>query len=364
MDITNSCNLDCVGCSLSDHRKLTGELAGAMKVPVFEKLATQVFPYLKEVALSCEAEPIMHPRFVEVMNIVADKTARGTAVPVRMTTNGTLMTAEKLDAIFRAGIFGIAISLDGFAEETFSRLRKHGDISKVFAAMDEITRRKAALGLGALDAPRLQINYTLMKSTLHELLPMIDYARRWELENFTVTHVYSTDTRNMSHESLSEMPDEADEVLVAADLKCREYGMTPRFPPFFRPRPQNIGHAANSNGLWERIGNRLRAVSQRPDPFAELACAAPWNMMKIRWDGGVHPCDLWDFRFPIGNLETQSFEEIWNSVMYIEVRHGLATCNPSYDPCIKCDRISQDNLEKRKLKSPIAHTSVKARGTS
>src|SRR5258706_16379848 len=146
MDITISCNLDCIGCSLSDHRKLTGELAGSMKVAVFEKLTTQVFPYLKEVALSCEAEPAMHPHFIEIMKIIGEKTQRGADLSVRMTTNGTLLSGPKLDAIFDAGIFGLAISIDGFSAETFSRLRKHGEISKVFETIDEIIRRKAALG--------------------------------------------------------------------------------------------------------------------------------------------------------------------------------------------------------------------------
>lgn len=360
MDITNSCNLDCVGCSLSDHRKLTGELAGSMKVPVFEKLATQVFPYLKEVALSCEAEPAMHPRFIEMMKILGEKTARGTLLPVRITTNGTLFSAERLDAIFDAGIFGMAISIDGFAPETFSRLRKHGDIYKVFDGMNEIMRRKAALGRGGMDTPRLQINFTLMKSTMYELLPLIDYARRWELEDFTVTQVYSTDTRDMRYEFPADQT-EKDEILIEAERKCREYGMNPRFPMLFHPRAVVASPVPPRPSLWERITDRFRPTPrQQIDPLADLACAAPWSMLKIRWDGGVHPCDLWDFRFPIGNLETQSFEEIWNSVMYIELRNSLEKCNPSYAPCINCDRISQDNLEKRKLKSPIAHTPVKS----
>jgi radical SAM protein with 4Fe4S-binding SPASM domain len=365
MDITNSCNLDCIGCSLSDHRKLTGELAGSMNLPVFEKLATQVFPYLKEVALSCEAEPAMHPRFNEVMRILAEKTARGSALPVRMTTNGTLLSTEKLDAIFDAGIFGLAVSIDGFSPQTFSRLRKHGDMSKVCAAMDEIVHRKTALGRRGMDLPRLQINFTLMKSTIHELLPLIDYARRWELENFTVTHIYSTDTRDMSRESVADQAEIADGILIEAERKCREYGMSPRFPLLFHPRPQEsiTAQASRPFRLLERIVHRFRPAPVPPiDPFADLACAAPWSMLKIRWDGGVHPCDLWDFRFPIGNLETQSFEEIWNSEPYIELRHSLAICNPSYEPCIKCDRISQDNLEKRKLKSPLTHTSIRKSG--
>jgi molybdenum cofactor biosynthesis enzyme MoaA len=164
---------------------------------------------IRRLALSCEAEPTMHPHFVDVMNIIAEKTNRGADLPVGTATNGTLMSGRKMDAMFDAGIFRIAISIDGFAPETFSRLRKNGEISKVFEKIDEITRRKAALGRGGTDSPRLQINFTLMKSTLHELLPLIEHARRWQVENFTVTHVYSTDTRDMSHESLADQPEAA-----------------------------------------------------------------------------------------------------------------------------------------------------------
>src|SRR6267142_2972728 len=136
MDITNTCNLDCIGCALGDTRKALHEPAAAMKVDLFEKIANQVFPYLSEIALSCEAEPILHPQFVRIMQIIRDKTERGTNLPIRMTTNATLLSKERLDAIFEAGLFGLTISIDGFAPETFSKIRKRGEISTVLGALD------------------------------------------------------------------------------------------------------------------------------------------------------------------------------------------------------------------------------------
>ena len=62
-DITNICNLDCIGCALTDNRKVLGEPAASMKIDLFDKIANEVFPYLREVALSCEAEPTLHPQF-------------------------------------------------------------------------------------------------------------------------------------------------------------------------------------------------------------------------------------------------------------------------------------------------------------
>jgi radical SAM protein with 4Fe4S-binding SPASM domain len=290
------------------------------------------------------------------MQIIADKTERNTKLPVRMTTNGTFLPPDRLDAIFDAGIFGLAISIDGFTPETFAKIRKKGEIEKVFESMDEIVRRKTALGRGAMDLPRLQINYTLMKSTISELIPLIEYSRRWGLELLVLTHVYSAGTRDMRYESLSDWPEQSDRVLLEAEQLCRQYGIPFRFPMLFR-RPVT---AKPSFWQWFNRNRRPAAASPAiPAPEGpELACAAPWNMLKIRWDGSVHPCDLWTPNAPFGTLQRQSFQEIWMSQKYTDLRSSLFTNRPTFEQCRKCDRISQDNLEKRKVQTPLAHTSL------
>ena len=340
MDITNICNLDCIGCGLVENREFLKETASPMNLGLFEKIADEVFPYLREVALSCEAEPTLHPQFARIMKIIAEKTDHNTKLPVRMTTNATLLTAERLDAIFDSGIFGLAISIDGFKPETFARIRKRGEISKVFEAMDEIVRRKTAAGKTRWDAPRLQINYTLMKSTLAELIPLIEYSRRWELEGFVVTHVYSTGAKDMSAESLLDTPDESDRVLMGAARLCNEYGIPGRFPALFCPEETPA------------------AVSPSVPETLDYACSAPWRMLRIRWNGGVFPCDVWNAANPLGDLQTQSFRDVWMSEKYQELRLGLYSNSPTMPQCINCDCISQDNLENRKFQSPIAHTSL------
>jgi radical SAM protein with 4Fe4S-binding SPASM domain len=244
-----------------------------------------------------------------------------------------LLTTERLDVIFESGLSLIAISIDGFERETFSRLRSGGELATVLDALDELARRKRSLGRGRLDHPRLQINYTLMKSNFRELIPLIDYSRRWELENFTAVHVYSTGSKDMSRECLTDCPEDTDRVLIEAKAKCLEYGIIPRFPQLFRaPAP-----AA---------------------PIVDLSCSAPWRMMKIRWNGDVYPCDLWRGIDNFGSLQTQSFKDIWMSSRYRELRAGLLANAPTFGDCLDCDRISHDNLEGRRLETSKAHTSV------
>jgi radical SAM protein with 4Fe4S-binding SPASM domain len=252
-----------------------------------------------------------------------------------------------MDAIFDSGLAGLTVSIDGYRAETFARLREGGEVEKVFAALDEVVRRKTALGHHRFDYPQIQINYTLMKSNLDELIPLIEHSRRWELENFTVVHVYSAGRKDMSHEFLVDSPEESDRILRQARQKCEEYDISPRFPQLFRPDPP----AAQPTDAEKAA---VSPCSAGPD----LSCAAPWQMLKIRWNGSIYPCDLWDAANHFGSLQTQSFEEIWMSDKYKELRTGLHSGRPTLANCIGCDRISQDNLEGRKIESPLAHTPV------
>src|SRR5688572_19804605 len=63
MDITNKCNLDCIQCTLAVNRSALGESVSDMSVDLFAKIAREIFPRTRLVALSCEAEPTMHAHF-------------------------------------------------------------------------------------------------------------------------------------------------------------------------------------------------------------------------------------------------------------------------------------------------------------
>lgn len=45
---------------------------------------------------------------------------------------------------------------------------------------------------------------------------------------------------------------------------------------------------------------------------------------------------------------------------YVRLRHGLWTGRPTFDRCRNCDRITRDNLEKRALRTALAHTFASA----
>ncbi len=76
LDLTERCNLKCVMCYFSGTDRLRFEPydrtlseRGTMPVEVFEKVAREYFPKARRVALACAAEPMIHPKFRDVLEI-------------------------------------------------------------------------------------------------------------------------------------------------------------------------------------------------------------------------------------------------------------------------------------------------------
>jgi len=58
---------------------------------------------------------------------------------------------------------------------------------------------------------------------------------------------------------------------------------------------------------------------EKPDTF----CLAPWVSIHTWPDGKVFPCCLWNSRDPVGNVNAQSLEEIWNNEKMKKIRRSF-----------------------------------------
>lgn len=58
---------------------------------------------------------------------------------------------------------------------------------------------------------------------------------------------------------------------------------------------------------------------ENPDTF----CLAPWVSIHTWPDGKVFPCCLWNSRDPVGNVNAQSLEQIWNNEKMKKIRRSF-----------------------------------------
>lgn len=382
MDITNKCNLRCLHCTLIANRNYRGETYGDMPIELFEKIAKEIFPHAHTVALSCEAEPIMHPHFLDILRIVQKYPGAG----YQLITNATLLTEEKVQALFDSNISTITISIDGATSATFEHVRKGGKWDKVEHGIQLIMDKKNALGRGRKQFPHLQISYTLMRSTLNELPAMIELCKKWGVCRLTLQHLYAIPVNNLADESLIHHQQESDKILEQCKQKCIDYGIIPTFPPLFATTAidskteENIAINNSNHSTIDslKINKWLSMITVMKQKYTllitrwlkgsytayenlpiNLMCSAPWQMIRIRWDGTVYPCDLWQDQEAIGNLHTTSFKYIWNNKIYKKLRSNLVSGNISYPNCVRCMQthlVTTDNLENKKVSTSLAYT--------
>ena len=61
-------------------------------------------------------------------------------------------------------------------------------------------------------------------------------------------------------------------------------------------------------------------------------CILPWIHFYANPDGNVLPCCIGDHNSPLGNVQTQSITEVWNSDSYKQMRLNML----SGDRCVEC----------------------------
>lgn len=115
--LTEGCNLACRHCWVAPKFDECG-IMPAIPVDLFEKVIDEALPLgLKEVKLT-GGEPLMHPRFGELLEIARQKN-----LGVTIETNGLLCTPEVAADIARLPRRSISVSIDGSDKATHEWMR-------------------------------------------------------------------------------------------------------------------------------------------------------------------------------------------------------------------------------------------------
>jgi MoaA/NifB/PqqE/SkfB family radical SAM enzyme len=122
--------------------------------------ALDAFPDLEHIELQGEGEPLLHPRFFDMVAL-----ARSRGVRVSIITNGSLFTDEAIEKTLTLGIDKIAVSIESPDAERFQQIRG-GKLDKVLRGVAALVSRRNARGL---DKPVVGLSITVLRSTEHEL---------------------------------------------------------------------------------------------------------------------------------------------------------------------------------------------------
>ena len=117
----------------------------------------EAYPALEHVELQGEGEPMLHPRFFDMVDA-----CRARAIKVSIITNGSLLTPERVERLIESGVATVHVSLETTDPDQFRSIRG-GLFAKVEAGVELLMERRARLGRRT---PRVGLAVTLLRDTL------------------------------------------------------------------------------------------------------------------------------------------------------------------------------------------------------
>jgi MoaA/NifB/PqqE/SkfB family radical SAM enzyme len=313
IEITNACNFKCTWCpdEIMDRRR------GFMKKEKVFRLLDEVAEKrawlgpLYPVKLHQMGEPMLHPELAE---IVAYSEARG--VPIELNTNCGLITEERIDALYRAGLTNLILSyqtpdLDSFKTRKAPRISFDEYRGKVRLAVE----RKAATGA------RTNVEIDIM-NTKHA-------------EGFEIV---SQDDRALAFVS--------DWIEFCQDVE-RRHGLPPRAHDWERIRTRSFLDA-DENGsryellpgvtlIWKRChtwGNVIGGHGSQA--VVDTYCPAPYDQFVVQWNGDVVSCCTdYEGHTKSANVFAESIEGVWRGTV-VERRKRDMLAGRLLDVCARC----------------------------
>lgn len=175
------CNLRCRMCSIPF--RLDGPPNGPpvfMDFEVFTRLLDQ-FADLEELQLQGLGEPMMHPRFFDMVEF-----AVGRGIKVGTNTNATFLNGRRAERCVTSGLGEIHISFDGASAGTYERIRVRAHFDQVVANVEGLVAVRRRLDSAT---PRIRMVVVAMCENLGEFPGLVRLSHRTGSDTVFVPHL-------------------------------------------------------------------------------------------------------------------------------------------------------------------------------
>ncbi len=317
LEPVGQCNLRCQMCPIQFRKDGPPDGPPAfMDFGLFTRIIDDL-PSLKELHLQGLGEPMMHPRFADM---VAYAARRG--ITVSTNSNLTLLNPARAERCVTSGLDTVHVSIDGATAETYERIRVRAHLDRVLRNVDLLRDARRRLGSAR---PHLRLVMVLMRQNLHGLPDVVRLAHRYEMESVFVQHLCHDFGESSLPAHYRPMRDFVDEqMLLREDLERIEH------------------YYAEARAVARELGVDLRLPRPRPRPHrpgtpGRQRCDWPWHGPYVSYDGLSMPCCMiaTPDRGNFGSVAESGVEAVWNGPAYEDFRRRLDSDDPP-DICRSC----------------------------
>lgn len=240
---TNLCNYSCPMCPNKFYKK---DEKGILKRDLFVRVIAQIREYADVIQLYWVGEPLLADDIFWMIKYCK----KNTTAKIMISTNGSLLSREKAEALVKSGLDKLIVSMDAAESDSiYKQMRTNGNIDTLNSNVNHLLSLTSQLDI-----------------TLQFILTKVN---EFEKEKF-----------------IKQWQDKG----VKLSIQCL-YTWADQMPEL-----KNF-----SNLLSPMIGEK------------RVPCADLWYKMVMHWNGDVAVCCFdWSFENTIGNVNSESVQEIWN----------------------------------------------------
>lgn len=295
MDPSSACNLRCKFCPTGEREVIskTTRWMGMMDLDIFKKAVDDLAEFgttIKTLKLYKDGEPLLNKYFVEMITYAK---ASHSIKCIETTTNGALLTPERIDQIIDAGLDRVNISVYGLSDDDF------------------------------IQFSRGKVNFEAFLQNIRYL-----YANRGNC----IVHIKTT-------VGIADR-DTVDEFYQLFGPHCNSIdveNISPFWPGYDFKDKYNL-QINEDSGTFTQILEK------------KLVCPYLFYALAINSDGKADLCSCdWTHDYIIGDVTKQSIKEIWNSKALYNERllqlKGLRMNHPLCKDCYEIFYESMDNID-------------------
>ena len=353
IDITNFCNNSCIGCWFySPHLSRKTTMGLPLKDVLPFKRVERIVEDLndlgtKRVFLSGGGEPMMHPRFEKILELISSK-----QMECSFMTNFTTVNQNLIDRIIELGVSEMFVSLWAATSRTYQKThpnQKRKVFHHIIKMLEYATQRSNQV-------PNIVIVHTISNANCSEVFKMAKMASKIgvdRVEFVTMDLLEETQHLQMNPEQLAS---------VKKQIRAIENNSNEGF--LNQVSFNRFSSTPGTTMLWgfNRFKKRISDYNN-PKGFDSslvdsLPCYVGWTYARIMADGNVIPCCRGS-KLPMGNINKTAFKDIWFGTKYDQFRKMALRERKSHpyfrviDCYSGCDNYTENRIWNNKLKTPV-----------
>ena len=310
IDLTNRCNLRCIACwtyspLLKDKEASPEWKAQTLPFESVKRLINDLRDLGTErIRLTGGGEPFLYPKIMKVIKLIKEE---GMACDI--TTNGTLLTKERIKELFTLKVDEIVISLWAGDAETYVKTHPT-QTEKTFFRIKELLKFVAQYKEKTGKGPKVIMANVISKVNYNKITEMAKFATEVSLDELYFTMVDPIKGRT---DVL--LLNENERNILLQNLKkslkiINNYNMKSKI---HKIRIDDITRFVN------KIKSKGADKGEYDLQVLHKPCYIGYIFARILANGDVVPCCR-AVMYPMGNINKKSFKEIWFSEEYNHFR--------------------------------------------